>query len=175
MRTIAAILLGLALCTPVPAQKRSIPRGDISRTVHGQVFFRNDDGSVRAAPFIEVHVWRGGEWWDLEEKEAVQREEKTAALLASTGSFTSVSCRKARAIEWINVGTKRKEFLRAFQTDEKGSFSGTLPGNLSDGDALGFVAALNSDSAPLFVWEDFLIIYKGEVSKIVLTDPNNCK
>lgn len=175
MRTIAAILLGLALCTPVLAQKRSIPRGDISRTVHGQVFFRNADGSVRPAPFMEVHVWRGGEWWDLERKEALQQQQKIAAGVASTSSLKSLSCVTAIAIETVNVGIMRKEFLRAFQTDEKGSLSGTLPGNLSDGDALVFVAALNSDSAPFFVWEGFLIIYKGEASKIVLTDPNNCK
>ncbi len=170
MRTIAAILLGLALCTPVLAQKRSIPRGDISRTVRGQVSFRNADGSVRPAPFIEVHVWRGGEWWESERQAEVEQQQK---ITANTGS--SISCVKAHAIEVVNVGIMRKEFLRAFQTDEKGRFSGTLSGNLSDGDALVFVAALNSDSAPLFVWEDFLVIHHGEASRIVLTDPNNCK
>lgn len=173
-KPVATILFGLALGFPVSAQKKIIPPGDVSRTVHGQVFFRNTDGSVRPAPFVEVHVWTNANWWESEREKAIKEEQNRDNLLAKTGSIVSFSCIEARAIEWVNVGIKRKEFLRAFQTDEKGGFSGNLGGDLSDGDRLVFVAAVNSDSSPLFVWEDFLTLDKGKRSKIALVEPKHC-
>lgn len=170
----AVVILLCCSVLPALAQKRSIPPRDTSRTVHGKVLFRNADGSVRPAPFIEVHVWSNSGWWESENKKAAEDERNRDNDAAKAGLSVSIGCAQARAREQVNVGIMRKGFLRAFQTDENGNFSGNLPGDLSNGETLVFVAALNTDSSPLFVWEDILILRKGEASKIILVDPNHC-
>ena len=188
MRLLNALLIGILYCLAATAQTKP-KANDISQTVQGKVLFRDADGSVRAAPFVQILIFEPP-FKDANGINTVGAADRIVKIhnnvLAAADKNQQISnltadCREMFAWSAPWMVEPKLDWLATWDTvttDENGKFTEKVAySDTQDSDIYGnfLFIALEEIQGTNYLWAYVVAVRKGKSTSLIMADPHVCK